>query len=129
MLDAILKRIESRLKVVGLDATNASLQAGLSDSTIRNIQRTVRKGTEGAGVSTSTIFALAPILQTTPAWLIDGIECGSESVPPHAQRLWDLWKIAMDAPPEVQDRIAEFAEFQLSKVQDKSLETATNVAS
>lgn len=127
MLDEILKRIEARLKAVELDASVASKLAGLSDSAIRNIQR--RKSAEGVGISTATLFALAPVLQTTPAWLLEGIECGPENVAPAAQRLWSLWKIAMEAPPEVQDRIAEFTEFQLSKVQDKSLDTATKVAS
>lgn len=129
MLSEILQRIESRIQALGTDAANASLEAGLSNSAIRNLQRAVKEKGDGAGVNSSTLFALAPVLQTTPAWLLEGIECGVENVPAEAQRLWTLWKIAMSAPPEVQDRIAEFAEFQLSKIQDKSLDTATKVAS
>lgn len=75
MLKDILARIEKRLKDVGLSATAASKQAGLSEDAIRNMRRAIEKD-ERQGVSTATIIALAPILQTTTSWLIDGVGSG-----------------------------------------------------
>lgn len=71
MLKDVLERVEARLKFVGLSATAASRAAGLSEDAIRNMRRAVERGDRG-GVSTSTITALAPVLQTTAAWLMDG---------------------------------------------------------
>lgn len=71
MLDPILKRIEERLEALNLSPRAASLKAGLSGDAIRNIQRAVQTGRDGA--STSTIVKLAPVLHTTAAWLIDGL--------------------------------------------------------
>lgn len=71
MLDDVFARVESRLAAVGLTASAASTKAGLSRDAIRNMRRAVEaKGR--AGVSTKTIAALAPILETTPGWLLDG---------------------------------------------------------
>ncbi|MGE0845521.1 MAG: XRE family transcriptional regulator [Flavobacteriaceae bacterium] len=78
MLSEVLDRIHSRLEAVGLKASTASRRAGLSDSAIRNIERTVQSGRPGAGVSTGTLAALAPVLQTSVAWLLDGT--GEEEV-------------------------------------------------
>ena len=72
MLQDVLTRIESRLKVVGLSAVAASKKAGLSEDAIRNMQRAARSD-ERKTVSVRTIAALAPVLKTTAAWLIDGI--------------------------------------------------------
>lgn len=71
MLKDVLARIEQRLSAIGLSASAASRMAGLSEDAIRNIRRAVEKD-DRQGVSTGTIQALAPILQTTSAWLIDG---------------------------------------------------------
>ena len=73
MLKDVLARIEERLKVVGLSAAAASKQAGLSIDAIRNIRRKVEAGEE-AGVSSKTLEALAPVLQTTVAHLSDGAD-------------------------------------------------------
>lgn len=73
MLKDVLARIEERLKVVGLSAAAASRQAGLSIDAIRNIRRKVEAGEE-AGVSSKTLEALAPVLQTTVAHLSDGAD-------------------------------------------------------
>lgn len=71
MLKDVLDRIETRLRAVGLSESAAAKRAGLSDSAIRNIRRAVEAGRE-VGVSTKTMNALAPILETTAAWLVDG---------------------------------------------------------
>ncbi|MGH6857260.1 MAG: S24 family peptidase [Methylocella sp.] len=62
-------RIESRLKAVGLKSNAASLAAGKPDA-IRNLKRAVKSGRDG--ITTGTLEALAPVLQTTPAWLLTG---------------------------------------------------------
>ncbi len=72
MLADVVKRVEKRLKAVGLAASAASRQAGLSEDAIRNMQRAAQGKTSRQGVSTRTIQALAPVLQTTTAWLLEG---------------------------------------------------------
>ncbi|QBR70643.1 peptidase S24 [Beijerinckiaceae bacterium] len=69
-LDDILHRIESRLKAVGLSAHAASLSAKRPDA-IRNLKRAV-KNNDRRGITTETLVALAPVLQTTAAWLLEG---------------------------------------------------------
>ena len=69
-LSTVLKRIEQRLKAVELSADAASKQAGKPDA-IRNLRRAARKGSRG-GLHTQTIDALAPVLRTTAAWLLEG---------------------------------------------------------
>jgi SOS-response transcriptional repressor LexA len=71
MLKDVLRRIEQRLTELGLSASAASRSAGLSEDAIRNMRRAVEKD-DRQGVSTSTIFALAPVLQTTASWLLEG---------------------------------------------------------
>lgn len=71
MLDDVLKRVEERLEAVGLSAQAASSKAGLSKDAIRNMQRAIQQKGR-AGVSTKTITALAPVLETTIAWLLEG---------------------------------------------------------
>lgn len=71
MLGQVLERIEARLKVVGLSASAASKKAGLSVDAIRNMRRAAEKDSR-QGVSTRTIQALAPVLQTTVGWLLEG---------------------------------------------------------
>lgn len=70
MLDHILERIDQRLSALNMSAGAASLKAGLSRDAIRNIQRAVEAGREG--VSTTTLLSLAPVLETSAAWLLDG---------------------------------------------------------
>lgn len=71
MSQQVLSRIQQRLDVVGLTESSAALQAGLSDSAIRNVRRNLAMGKD-AKFSARTLEALAPVLQTTAAWLIDG---------------------------------------------------------
>ncbi len=71
-LQGILERINKRLDAVGKSATGASKEAGLSEDAIRNLRRAVATR-KGAGTSTRTIAALAPVLRTTVAWLTDGV--------------------------------------------------------
>jgi phage repressor protein C with HTH and peptisase S24 domain len=75
----ILERIENRLKLVGLSARAASKKAGLTEDAIRNMQRRV-KSNSGQGVSTKTIQALAQVLGTTPAWLLEGDNPGGDLI-------------------------------------------------
>ncbi len=74
-LDDVLARIESRLKTVGLSAHAASVAAKRPDA-IRNLQRAVKNAGEKNdrhGISTATLEALAPVLQTTASWLLEGV--------------------------------------------------------
>lgn len=71
MLEDIVKRIEERLAATGLSAKAASEAAGLSEDAIRNMQRKVRAGVR-AGVSTRTLAALAPVLETDVQFLLRG---------------------------------------------------------
>lgn len=75
MLKEILERIDKRLAAVGLSESRAATLAGLSDSAIRNMRRAVRDGKD-RGASIKTIEAIAPILNTSSAWLLEGT--GSE---------------------------------------------------
>lgn len=80
MLNDILERVQKRLTAVGLSAQAASVRAGLSKDAIRNMQRAIQT-TGRDGVSTKTISALAPILETSVAWLLEGE--GDETIKPH----------------------------------------------
>jgi len=75
----ILNRIDRRLKALGLKESAAAVKAGLSKDAIRNIRRAVKIGDESKGVSTNTLFPLAPVLETTVSWLVEGT--GPEIVP------------------------------------------------
>ena len=83
MLKDILERIDARLDAVGLSESKAAKLAGLSDSAIRDMRRALKSGRRSAGVSTRTINALAPVLQTSPSWLLEatGDEEGEGTVP------------------------------------------------
>lgn len=70
-LEDILARIENRLKAVGLSAHAASLAAKRPDA-IRNLKRAV-KNHDRRGITTETLTALAPVLKTTAAWLLEGV--------------------------------------------------------
>ncbi len=67
---AVLERIEERLKVVGLKADAACRLAGKPDA-IRNLRRAVKNGTR-TGVTMATLAALAPVLQTSAGYLLEG---------------------------------------------------------
>jgi Peptidase S24-like len=70
-LEDVLTRIESRLRAVGLSAHAASLAAKRPDA-IRNLKRAV-KNNDRRGITTETLMALAPVLKTTAAWLLEGV--------------------------------------------------------
>jgi phage repressor protein C with HTH and peptisase S24 domain len=70
-LEDVLARIESRLKALGLSAHAASLAAKRPDA-IRNLKRAV-KNHDRRGITTETLTALAPVLKTTAAWLLEGV--------------------------------------------------------
>jgi Peptidase S24-like len=78
-LEDVLARIESRLKVLGLSAHAASLAAKKPDA-IRNLKRAVKSG-DRRGITTETLVALAPVLKTSAAWLLEGVgEAGTGTV-------------------------------------------------
>jgi phage repressor protein C with HTH and peptisase S24 domain len=77
-LNAILARIQTRLEAVGLTESAASKLAGKPDA-IRNLRRKIEKGAP-AGITTTTLAALAPILRTNVAWLMEGV--GDAENPP-----------------------------------------------
>lgn len=105
MLKDVLYRIETRLKAVGLSATAASKKAGLSEDAIRNMRRAVERD-ERQGVSTATILAIAPVLETSASWLLEGLDpnegpmvriigrvgadSGGEVIYTTAQETWDM---------------------------------------
>lgn len=109
MLSEVLARIEARLAAVGISATAASVKAGLGQDAIRNMRRAVETG-DRKGVSASTLVALAPVLQTTASWLLEGrgdpdgamvrvigrvgADSSGEVVMTTADESWDLVPIA-----------------------------------
>lgn len=74
MITDIVARIEQRLVALGLSATEASKRAGLNRDAIRNIRRAAQ---DGRGVRAKTIAALAKVLETTPGFLMSGIDDNS----------------------------------------------------
>ena len=72
----ILTRIDRRLRETGLSERAASLRAGLSADAIRSVRRQLKEGRQ-RGISTETLEKLAPVLSTTPEWLLS--ETGAES--------------------------------------------------
>jgi phage repressor protein C with HTH and peptisase S24 domain len=70
-LEDVLARVESRLAALGLSAHAASLAAKKPDA-IRNLRRAVKNG-DRRGITTETLVALAPVLKTTAAWLLEGV--------------------------------------------------------
>ncbi|WP_297694667.1 hypothetical protein [Phenylobacterium sp.] len=71
MLKDILDRIEQRIAALNTTPTAVSRAAGLSADTIRNFRRRADED-NALGLSTYTLLQLAPALQTTAAWLLDG---------------------------------------------------------
>ena len=84
----VFHRIERRLEALGLTASAASKKAGLSTDAIRNIKRAVEANSSRHGVSTRTIARLAPVLQTSVGWLLEGR--GDEAVTHPGQRVVPL---------------------------------------
>jgi phage repressor protein C with HTH and peptisase S24 domain len=70
-LEDVLARVESRLAALGLSAHAASKAAKKPDA-IRNLRRAVKNG-DRRGITTETLVALAPVLKTTAAWLLEGV--------------------------------------------------------
>lgn len=75
-IGAIYARISRRLHVVGLAPSKASNLAGRPDA-IRNLKRAVEEKARNPqsnreGMSTATVTALAPVLKTTPEWILSG---------------------------------------------------------
>ena len=78
-LTDVLSRIEARLKALGLTPNRASDLARKPDA-IRNLRRAVQNG-ERRGITTETLAALAPVLKTTAAWLLEGVGDDESSAP------------------------------------------------
>ena len=70
LLKDVLERVESRLKALNMSAHAASMAAKKPDA-VRNLRRAVQNG-ERRGITTDTLSALAPVLQTTASWLMEG---------------------------------------------------------
>lgn len=70
-LKDILRRIDERLKALGMSADAASKLAKKPDA-IRNMRRAAEENSGRQGVSTATLATLAPVLETTFAWLATG---------------------------------------------------------
>ncbi len=70
MMEDILERIQQRLDALNISARAASLSAGLSPDGIRNLDRSAKAGK--AGITAATLLQLAPALEATAGWLIDG---------------------------------------------------------
>lgn len=68
-LEDVYVRIRKRLRVMNLSADAASTKAGKPDA-IRNIKRAIKEGRRG--INSTTIDALADVLNTSSAWLING---------------------------------------------------------
>lgn len=79
--EQILERIDRRLRELGLTDRAASLRAGSPD-TIRSVRRQLKDGRQ-SGISTETLARLAPVLETTPEWLLSAT--GQETVAPAAE--------------------------------------------
>jgi hypothetical protein len=86
-LPAVHKRILKRLKATGQTANGASEAAGKPDA-IRNLKRAVEEGAR-TGISTATLAALAPVLKTTPEWLMSGI--GREDTETDEEATIPIW--------------------------------------
>jgi hypothetical protein len=71
-LKTIVARIDRRLTAVGKKAATASREAGLSTSAIRNLRRGAKGEIATKGGNAATFAALAPVLETTPTWLMTG---------------------------------------------------------
>ena len=85
MLEDVVERVHQRLEAIGKSARAASLEAGLSEDAIRNMERAAKSGSR-KGVSTKTVAALAPVLETSVAWLLEGagdeiVEHTTDTVP------------------------------------------------
>ncbi|WP_439398985.1 phage repressor protein [Bradyrhizobium sp. PMVTL-01] len=71
-LKGILKRVERRLKTLGLSAQAASEAAGLSKDAIRNLRRAAEGDPNRKGISSRTAQGLAHALHTNLNWLVEG---------------------------------------------------------
>lgn len=71
-VEAVLRRIERRLAKLGLTEYSAAVKAGLSKDAIRNMRRTIegKDRSRRGDVAAKTVEALAPVLETTPEWLM-----------------------------------------------------------
>lgn len=119
MLSDVLDRIERRLAALGMSATEASVAAGLSKDGIRNMRRYIDSG---RGMTVLTLIKLAPVLKTTPGWLIDGT--GPEFLAPGNERLHRTFNRLAAAPEEIQAQVLGYAEGALDRF-EASTETAT----
>lgn len=70
-ISAILRRIQERLDVLRFSAAGAGVKAGLSSSAIRNWQKK-RDGKSGSAPTVESISRLAPVLQTSVTYLLEG---------------------------------------------------------
>jgi len=117
MLDEILNRIDQRLEALGLSESRAATMAGLSNSAIRGIRRAVREGNLDHGVSTKTLAALAPVLETTISWLAEGMGSDGEDLEVNRTDV-PLISSVSAGQPFFQEGIDDFSDFPTIAVYD-----------
>lgn len=105
MLEQVLERIDARLKEVGMAESAAAKKAGLSDSAIRNMRRAVKAG-KPQGASIKTLEALAPVLKTTPAWLMTGEVQENEAA-------WEIYRMISKLTEDDLDYVRQAVEATL----------------
>ena len=101
----IQTRIKQRLEELGLSMKGASQEAGLGETAIRDLMR------PGHSPRTSTIEALAPVLQTSVEWLMTGR--GPEAQDPEVAEIVDIWSRIPDR--DAKKALLDFARWQARK--------------
>ncbi len=74
--------------MLGMTESRASKEAGLSDSAIRNVRRGLKDGKDPKFAS-RTLEALAPVLETSVSWLMEGGD--DPKVDPTLSKIIRLW--------------------------------------
>lgn len=72
MITDVYARIKMRMDKLEIKESKAAKDAGLSADAIRNVRRKLEAGNLNVSFNMNTINALAPVLGTTPAWILDG---------------------------------------------------------
>jgi len=111
MLEQVLGRIDAKLEEHGLAESAAAVKAGLSSSAIRNMRRAVKAGLSDRGASIKTLEALAPVLQTSAAWLMTG---ESEDQPDNP-KAWEIYQMIRCLKDDDLDYIRDAALYATKK--------------
>lgn len=79
-IQKIWSRIERRLRILSKTVEEANREARLGKGTLQNIKRGAKGDIKTKGVTTTTLQKVAPVLDTTVTWLMEGT--GPESLDP-----------------------------------------------